>query len=210
MGRLFLASNLQNVTRMISRQLKNEQKGKKVICVITASEAEEGDKQWLQDDITALQDMGMDTTEYTITGKKQSDFVKDFKDITYVFVSGGNTFYLLEKAQESGFINFIREYIKQGNTYFGSSAGSVIAGPDIYPVLRLDSLEKAPHLKGYKGFGFIDLVILPHWGSDKFRNLYLNHRLEHAYNENYKLILLTDYQYLCVDSNGSYQILDVK
>ncbi len=210
MGKLFLASSFKNVAPMVSRKLKNEQKDKKILFITTAAEGEEGDKQWLEDDRNALQGIGLETIDYTITGKKQSDFVKDFQNIQYVFVSGGNTFYLLEKAQESGFINFINEYIQKDNVYFGSSAGSIIAGPDIYPVLRTDTLEKAPNLKGYEGFGFIDLVILPHWGSDKFRDLYLNYRLEHVYNEYHKLILLTDYQFVYVENDGSYRILDMK
>jgi len=210
MGKLFLASSFKNIASMVSRELKNGQKGKKILFITTAAEGEDGDKQWLEDDRNALLNIGLKIVDYTITGKKQSDFAKDFQDIKYVFVSGGNTFYLLEKAQESGFINFINDYIQKDNVYFGSSAGSVIAGPDIYPLLILDSLEKAPNLKDYKGFGFIDLVILPHWGSEYSKNLYLNHRLEHVYSDNYKLVLLTDYQYIRVDNDGSYKILSVK
>lgn len=210
MGKLYLASQFQNVVSMVSIELKNKQKGRKVLFITTAAEGEEGDRQWLEGDRNALRDIGLETIDYTITDKKQSAFEKDFKDINYVFVSGGNTFYLLEKAQESGFINFIRKYMQNDNVYLGSSAGSAIAGPDIYPMLPLDSPEKAPNLRGYKGFGLIDLVILPHWGSEKFKELYLSHRLEHAYSENYKLILLTDYQCVSVDSDGSYRILDVK
>jgi dipeptidase E len=210
MGKLFLASSINNVTPMISRELKGGQKGKKVLFITTASEVEEGNKQWLEEDKKALKNIGLETIDYTITGKSKNDFVKDFKDIHYVFVSGGNTFYLLEKAQQSGFINFINGYMQKENVYFGSSAGAAIAGPDIYPLFKVDSPEKAPNLKGYKGFGLIDLVILPHWGSEDFKELYLNHRLEQAYGDKCKLILLTDYQYISVENDGSYKILDVK
>jgi dipeptidase E len=210
MGKLFLASSINNIASMISRELKGGQKGKKVLFITTASEVEEGDRQWLEKDKKALKNIGLETIDYTIAGKSKNDFVKDFKDIHYVFVSGGNTFYLLEKAQQSGFINFINDYMQKDNVYFGSSAGAAIAGPDIYPLLRVDSPEKAPNLKGYQGFGLIDIVILPHWGSEDFKELYLNHRLEQAYGDKYKLVLLTDYQFISVDNEGSYKILDIK
>jgi len=195
---------------MISRELKDEQKGKKILFITTASEVEEGDKQWLEEDRNSLINIGLKIIDYTITGKNQNYFIKDFKDIHYVFVSGGNAFYLLEKAQQSGFINFINEYMQKDNVYFGSSAGACIAGPDIYPLLNVDNAEKAPNLNGYKGFGFIDIFIFPHWGSKDFKELYLNHGLEQAYSNKYKLILLTDYQYLSVNDDGSYKIIDIK
>src|SRR6185437_3963870 len=108
------------------------------------------------------------------TGKAQEDFEKDFQDINYIFVSGGNTFYLLEKAQQSGFIPFIKKYMEGDHVYFGSSAGAAIAGADIYPLINLDDSKKAPHLDGYKGFNFTDLCLLPHWGSAYFKDHYLN------------------------------------
>ena|SRR5258706_14255169 len=209
MGKLFLASNFYIVAPMVARILQDKQKSKKVIFITTAAEGEDGDKMWLDDDKNALIKIGLEPIEYTITGKKEADFIEDFQDIEYVFISGGNTFYLLEQAQQSEFIPFINQYIQNNDTvYFGSSAGSAIADADIYPLLHLDDPEKAPKLKDYKGFGFIDLCLLPHWGSENFKNRYLNKRLGHIYNDKYKIVFLTDNQFLYVKSDGSYSILE--
>ena len=209
MGKLFLTSQFAVVAPMITRILHDVPKGQKVLFIKTAAEAEEGDKKWLEDDRNVLRKIGLDPVDYTIAGKKESDFVKDFQDIHYVFISGGNTFYLLEKAQESGFIPFVTQFMQGDNVYFGSSAGSAIAGADIYPLLNLDEEEKAPKLKGYKGFGFIDLSLLPHWGSEKFKDRYLNRGLAHVYDDKYKLVFLTDNQFLYVEPDGSYSILEI-
>lgn len=209
MGKLFLASNFYIVSPMVGRILQDKQKGKRVIFITTAAEVEEGDKGWLEDDKNALRQIGLELIDYTLTGKTEIDFKKDFQDIHYVFVSGGNTFYLLQQAQQSGFISFINQYMQNDNVYFGSSAGSAIAGKDIYPLRNLDDEEKAPHIHGYKGFGFVDLVLFPHWGSKNFKDRYLNQRLEHAYTDEHKLMFLTDKQFLYIDESGSYVILAV-
>ncbi|MHB8903587.1 MAG: Type 1 glutamine amidotransferase-like domain-containing protein, partial [Patescibacteria group bacterium] len=69
--------------------------------------------------------------------------------------------------------------------------------------------KEAPKLKGYRGLGLVDFVVLPHWGSDHFRSRYLNQRLAHNYNLKNKLILLNDYQYIEVKDDW-YKIVEVK
>ncbi len=210
MSELFLASNFYTVSSMVSEILHHKQRGKKTLYITTAAEGEEGDKTWLDDDRNALQKIGLESTDYTVTGKTQEDFAKDFKDIQYILVSGGNVFYLLEKAQQSGFISFISQYMRDNDVvYCGSSAGAAVAGADIYPLQALDDPKKAPDLKGNKGFGFVDLCLLPHWGSENFKDRYLNGGLVHAYGDKYKLVLLTNNQFLHVDENGAYRILEI-
>ena len=114
---------------------------------------------------------------------------------------------LLRKARSTivKIINVPRFRVQQQVSFICS----IIAGPDIYPARRLGKVEKAPNLKGYKGLGLVDFVVLPHWGSDDHKKLYLNKRLEHAYKDDNKIILLTDYQYISVEGD-MYKIIDVK
>jgi len=48
-----------------------------------------------------------------------------------IFVGGGNTFRLLKKLQEGNLLGTIRERVRAGLPYIGSSAGSMIACPTI-------------------------------------------------------------------------------
>ncbi len=132
----------------------------------------------------------------------------DLKDVDVIYVSGGNTFYLLEKIKESHFDKVVKDYVKKGKIYIGTSAGSIVAGPDIYPVYYLDAAKEAKKLKNYKGMGLVDFTILPHWGSKHFRKRYLDQRLKHIYKIGYKLILLNDNQYVSI-IDDNYKIIDI-
>ncbi len=209
MKRLFLTSSVNFVASDIAKKL-NLNKGNKLVFITTASEYKARDLSWQDEDRNSLVQAGFDVFDYTIIGKKQKQLKEDLRGADYIYVSGGNTFYLLEKAQESGFIKIIRDLIlKMGKIYIGTSAGSIIAGPDTYPAFRLDEVSKAPKIKGYKGFCLVDFTVLPHWGSDGFKDLYLNKRLNHAYNANNQLILLTDNQYIEVKDDW-YRICEVR
>lgn len=207
MKTLFLASNAATVISDIAKKSDLSKTNRKLVFINTPAEAEEGDKLWLKEDRAALEEAGFLPFDYTITDKTEKQLRKDLSGTDFIFVSGGNTFYCLEKAQESGFIKVVRDLVlKENKVYIGSSAGSVIAGPDIHPAYNLDDASKAPNLKGYKGFGLVDFVSLPHWGSEKFKNLYLNKRLDVAYNTRNKIVLLTDHQYAYVKDDW-YQIV---
>lgn len=63
-----------------------------------------------------------------------------------IFTGGGNTFLLLHSLYRLGILEDLREAIKKGTPYLGTSAGSVIAGPSIcttndMPIIHPPKLE---------------------------------------------------------------------
>lgn len=209
MKRLYLTSSVHAVAQRLAKDLTLNSDNNKLVFITTATEDKEHDKSWMDNDRNALINAGFDVFDYTITNKSEEQIRKDLNHVNYVYVEGGNTFYLLEKAQQSNFINIIRDYIlKDRKIYIGTSAGSIIASRDTYPTHFLDNAKLAPNLKGYEGFGLVDFVVFPHWGSEKFNDLYLNHRLEHAYEGNSQIILLRDNQYIEVKDDW-YRIVEV-
>jgi dipeptidase E len=203
MKKLFLTSSVNVVAADIAQQLDIATRNK-LAFIDTAAEVETGDKKWLLRDRQSLVDVGFEVFDYTITNKNETQLRSDLAVADYIYISGGNTYYLLEKAQKSGFVTVIKDLVlNQGKIYISTSAGSIVAGPDTEPAKRLDKLEAAPELQGFEGFNLVDFCILPHWGSNTFKDLYLNHRLDHAYKKGQvPLILLTDKQYLKVEDNN--------
>ena len=202
---LFLTSSVHAVAHDIAMKV-DLPNGNKLVFIVTAAELKEGDMTWLHNDRQALVDAGFDAIDYTITGKTKEQLEKDLGEYHFIYVSGGDTAYLLQQSQKSGFISLIRELIQnKGKIYIGTSAGSIITGPRLPDYFPKEGLE----LQNENGYGLVNFTLLPHWGSEKFKERYLGGRMEIAYDENQvPLLLLTDNQYVHVQ-NGQMKIIDV-
>lgn len=205
MKKLFLTSIAAEVMDDIITHLSIAPKELNLAFIPTASEVETGDLWWLRQDREKLEKLGFNITEFSITGMNYQQVRKKLENIDVIFVSGGNTFYLLDQAIKSGFDKVLQE-IEDNLIYIGSSAGSALVGNGIGKLDNLDDKSKAPDLKS-DGLKLIDLAILPHWGSQEFKEGY-KESFESLYKENYKIILITNHQYLFVEGE-TYKLIQV-
>lgn len=205
MKTLILTSSNDEVTDHFVNQLNLQPKGMKLTYVTTAGEVEEGSLSWLSEDRNALINAGFDVSDFTFTNKSESQ-VKEMLDATdFLFISGGNTFFLLQQMHGSGFSKMIHSYVENGLLYGGTSAGSIVAGPNIEPTKFLDDPTLAPELTDYTGLGLTDVIVFPHWGSENFAKRY-EKLMPALYNVKEKIVLLHNSQYLLVQDE-KYQIL---
>ncbi len=202
---LFLTSSVHAVAHDIAQKV-NLGKAKELVFIDTAAEPKMGDKTWLKNDRQALVNAGFLVTDYTLTGKAETQLKKDLAAFDYIYMSGGDTSYLLQQARRSGFVYLVRKLVKD-KIYIGTSAGSIIAGPKIPAYLTEDS----PDMKSddLTAFGLVNFTIAPHWGSDDFKQKYLGGRMKIAYEKRLSpLVLLSDSQYIHV-LDGKTEIIDV-
>lgn len=104
--------------------------------------------------------------------KDKTDELKAKLDLAdFVYISGGNTFYLYYWVIESGLHKIIKDQIENGLIYAGSSAGSVIAGPTLKYFNIVDNIEISPepNKTKWEGLNLVDFVILPHWEEEKYK-----------------------------------------
>ncbi len=200
MRKLFLTSSISKVAAHVVSNL-DVSKEKSLVFITTPVETkdEQSELGWLHDDRQSLVDTGFEVTDYTITGKTSEQLMRELSPFSTIYISGGNTYYLLQKSLESGFIPVIKDLINvQGKIYIGTSAGSIIAGPRCPDyLLEHDEVLKIHNQQGY---GLVNFTVLPHWGSDTFKHKYLDTRLAIAYrNDQVPLVLLTDSQYIFVE-----------
>ena len=204
---LFLTSSVHAVAHDIAKKV-DLSKTNKLVFIDTAAEPKEDDDDliWLKNDRQALVDAGFKVSDYSITNKSKNQLESDLDEFDYIYLSGGNTAYLLEQSQKSGFVSLIKELIeKKGKIYIGTSAGSIIAGPKLPDYFS----DEIPELENRKGYGFVNFTIVPHWGSEHFKERYLGERLKIVYKEDQvPLILLTDNQYIYVKGD-QMRIVDV-
>ena len=207
MKKLFLTSSVHAVAHDIGKRL-DLTSNNKLVFITTASEPKSGDKTWLKNDRQALVNTGFEVSDYTITGKNLNQLTDDLNDYDFIYLSGGDTFYLLKQSHKSGFFILIQDLVyKEGKTYIGTSAGSIITGPKC-PDYLLDQ-DEVFGIEDQKGYGFVNFTILPHWGSEDFKNKYLKGRLEIAYKKDQiPLITLTDNQYIHIQGD-KYEFIDV-
>ncbi|MEK7141367.1 MAG: Type 1 glutamine amidotransferase-like domain-containing protein [Patescibacteria group bacterium] len=200
---LFLASSVNFVAIGIADKVRTITKNNRLVFITTASEVEKGDLSWLDDDRQALKNAGFLVEDFSITGKNQEQILGKFNGAGSVCVAGGNTYYLLDQVRKSGFDKIINSFVNNGLMYIGSSAGSLLAGPNIET--SLDDPKITPELIDYTGLNLIDVAVRPHWGSEHFIERY-HQEMDRLYSLKQNMILLRDNQYLYVKESW-YQVI---
>ena len=209
MKRLFLSSSIDQTAENIAREIGSSKKLKTAFITTAVEAVHSKDLSWFKNDRQGLIDAGFNLFDYTITDKKPEQIEKDLGDCDVIHVDGGNVFYLLLQAQKSGFDKFIKKFVENGGIYTGSSAGSIIASPNIDIARKKKHEDFASKLKTFDGFGLVDFIVFPHWASNNYREDFFNERLKASYVVGNKIILLTDSQYVLV-KDSMYKIVDTQ
>jgi dipeptidase E len=210
MKRLFLASQFYVSGKSIGVKIPDDLK-KNTVFITTSIKYrvfKESELDWHYKNRATLAESGFIWKDYDITGKSYSDLVRDLAKYNVIYVEGGNTTYLLQQAQKNEFPKYILDRVNNGMIYVSESAGSVIAGPDIYANSRPGKAPIDYGLTDTKGFGLVNFAILPHWGMEDKKPDYSSHKIPQSYNEQFPYILLTNNQYIEV-TNDWYKIIDV-
>lgn len=150
--------------------LNRSSQGLRVAFVPTAMnlEPEEIKQKYIPVDVADLENLGMKVMFVDLEKLKEENVVSKFSPFDVIYVYGGNTFYLMHHANASGFTAHIREIIKN-KVYFGVSAGSVIAGPDVSIAnWGKDGDDNSIGLKDLRGLSLVSFSILPHWNGEVF------------------------------------------
>lgn len=197
MKNIILCSAFVFVTYKLPQEVKDG-KGKTAAFIPTAAENYRS-KPWVEADRKALEGLGYNVEMIDIVGKDVDGLYSLLKDTDVIFIGGGNTFRLLHEANKTGFTSVIKDLVANGKWYIGSSAGSVIAAPNIEPIRYVDKPEEVSELHDYTGFGFVDFVVLPHYNDEKYNTLYS--RTLQEYQNTFHLETLRDDEVIIVQDN---------
>lgn len=129
----------------------------------------------------------------------------DLGDLGGIYVAGGNTFRLLRDLRESGGLEKIKAFVKNGGAYIGSSAGAIIGGADIMPIIFMDS--NAVMLEDTRGMDMIrGWSTIAHYGdaSTEFKNNEWYASTERLAKKYDKLIALSEEAAIVIDGERVY------
>ena len=210
MKRLFLASQFYISGKSICAKIPDELK-KKAVYITTSFKYrvfKESELDWHYKNRAAFKEGGFIFDDYDITGKSEADIMHDLAKYQVIYMEGGNTAFVLQQAQKNNFGNYIKERVNNGMIYISESAGSVIAGPDIFANSRPGKTPADYGLTDTKGFGLVDFEIMPHWGMKNKKPDYMKYKIPQSYNEDFPYILLLNNQYVEVTDDW-YKIVEV-
>jgi len=94
-------------------------------------------------------------------------------------------------------VHEIRDFIERDGVYVGTSAGSIIMGPDIDE--NLTSPGNDCGLEDLDGFGYFNFYVIPHWDT-KDGDL-LTRIVTYSWKTDKRIIALTDQQAILVIDN---------
>lgn len=195
MKRLLLASSgLSYLKTFVNR----EPSEMKMLFIPTAGNLDKN-IWWIDKDRDVLRQMGFTITELDIANSNTEEMKKQLETADIIYVAGGNTFYLLQQLQDSGFGELLKEYIAQGGLYAGASAGAIVAGPDIQPISSIDEPEKVEGLTSTQGLGLVSFVPIPHY--DMTSRSKAIDEIKAKYQDAFEIVLMIDDEAIVVNGD---------
>ncbi|UNG18747.1 Type 1 glutamine amidotransferase-like domain-containing protein [Stutzerimonas zhaodongensis] len=165
---IFLTSSFADVADLFVAFTQGECRGKRVTLIPTASLAEEVNA-YLIAAKDALVEAGLVIDELEVSAASREEIVGKLERNDYIYVAGGNTFFLLQELKRTGAGKLIAEQVRAGKCYIGESAGSAVLAPSIEYLQRLDDPSAAPDLDSFASLALIDFYPLPHYGNPPFK-----------------------------------------
>lgn len=144
----------------------------KVAFIPTASNLEEGNKNWLIDDLRRLSFLNFKEIDIVDVSALPKDiWLERLKNADVFFVEGGNTYYLIHWFNKSGLSEILPELLKT-RVYIGVSTGSMVVCPSIENESLCtgakEDFAKTKEIFIEDGLNLVNFMIEPHINSQYF------------------------------------------
>ena len=181
----------------------------KIIAFIPTASLTEPIRFYVKKGKKALEEAGMIVEEVEITQLPKEEISSILHKCDYIYITGGNTFFLLQELKRKGVDKIISKQVKLGKLYIGESAGAIIASPDAEYMrsVNFDPIEKAPELKDCTSLYLVDFYTIPHYGNFPFKKK--GEKIVQLYNEKLQLIPISNKQAVIIE-DSNIQIKDAK
>ena len=196
---MILTSSLYESIELVKKFLDKNTESKKILFIPTAANVEEY-KKYMHLTQKAFEDFGYEVENFDVSIFSEEIAKEKLSEAKIVFISGGNTFYLLQELKRKNLIPYLKERIENGLLYIGESAGSVIAAPDIEYASVIDDKTVATELDDYIGLNLVDFYIVPHFEEEPFVESSRN--TVELYKDKLDLKLINNKEAILVENNN--------
>jgi dipeptidase E len=166
--RLFLSSSFKDAAGLFEDFAGVGFKGRSVTFIPTAA-LHEKVNFYVKAGRKALEKIGLRVVDLEISTAAPAETEEKLGSTDFIYVSGGNTFFLLQELKKTGADEIIKKQVEKGKIYIGESAGSIVAAPDIAYAKAMDDPRAAPGLDTFKALQLVDFFPVPHVGCFPFK-----------------------------------------
>lgn len=199
MKNMILTSSLYESIELVKKFLDKNTESKKILFIPTATNVDEY-KKYIHLTQKVFEDFGYEVENFDISIFSEEITKEKLSQAKIVFISGGNTFYLLQELKRKNLTSYLKERIENGLLYIGESAGSVIAAPDIEYASIVDDKTLATELDDYTGLNLVDFYIVPHFEEEPFVESSRN--TVELYKDKLDLKLINNKEAILVENNN--------
>ena len=196
---MILTSSLYESIELVKKFLDKNTESKKILFIPTATNADEY-KKYIHLTQKVFEDFGYEVENFDVSIFSEEIAKEKLSEAKIVFISGGNTFYLLQELKRKNLTSYLKERIENGLLYIGESAGSVIATPDIEYASIVDDKTLATELDDYAGLNLVDFYIVPHFEEEPFVESSRN--TVELYKDKLDLKLINNKEAILVENNN--------
>ena len=196
---MILTSSLYESIELVKKFLDKNTESKKILFIPTATNVDEY-KKYIHLTQKAFEDFGYEVENFDVSIFSEEIAKEKLSEAKIVFISGGNTFYLLQELKRKNLTSYLKERIENGLLYIGESAGSVIAAPDIEYASVIDDKTVATELDDYTGLNLVDFYIVPHFEEEPFVESSRN--TVELYKDKLDLKLINNKEAILVENNN--------
>ena len=200
---MILTSSLYESIELVKKFLDKNTESKKILFIPTATNVDEY-KKYIHLTQKAFEDFGYEVENFDVSIFSENTAKEKLSEAKIVFISGGNTFYLLQELKRKNLITYLKERIENGLLYIGESAGSVIATPNIEYASIVDDKTLATELNDYTGLNLVNFYIVPHFEEEPF--VESSRKTVELYKDKLDLKLINNKEIILVE-NDDFKII---
>lgn len=158
----------QSIAKVLLDMVGMPAKDIKVAFIPTAANVEEGDKTaWFFRQYEDLRRMGINWIDMVDFVAADVDWRSRLSACDVLYLSGGNTFYLLDQIRKQGFDTYLQTAL-ESKVYVGGSASSITMTPTIDVAAIPPGDPNLPGLTDLTGLGYVGFEIEPHCDEQRF------------------------------------------